>query len=86
MFSTMARTPNGQPPMHSLPQSHQRLGRKTTDSAVDLVRTSRYRLRRNRNTARLSTWLVWSLVAPAPWSLMARLALIPWSLVAHPNI
>jgi hypothetical protein len=36
-------------------------------------------------TADLSTPVLWSLVAPTSWSLVARLALIPWSLVAHPN-
>jgi hypothetical protein len=38
-----------------------------------------------RNTKRTSTSVVWSLLAPPPWRLFARIAVIPWSLVAHPN-
>jgi hypothetical protein len=61
--------------------------RRSRCSCSFRVATIRVATRRIKpaNIERTSTGSIWSLVAPACWSLVARLAVIPWSLVAHSN-
>jgi hypothetical protein len=57
------------------------------DSAQEGRSTVAARIKSRRATisAEFPTCWMWSLVAPASWSVVARLAVIPWSLVAQSN-
>jgi hypothetical protein len=53
---------------------------------VDATVTIRLLIEQNENKTGLSTPVLWRLVAPPYWRLVARIRVFPWLLVAHSNI